>query len=217
MYILVQASKCCLGDGIMQDQGIDKEELSRIAETVRGDAASYGYIVDKYKDCIYGLCLKMTGSRHEADDLTQEIFLKSFKNLKQYSVQYKFINWLYTLALNIIRNHLRRKRILSFFPLGNRFQNDDGEEIVFEPEDKNGAAPGKPQAELAAQWTEKIIMSLSPVLRATFVLRYVDNLKYDEIASILGVSINTVKVHLNRARTFLFDKYSKQYDETFLP
>jgi len=201
----------------MQDQGIDKEELSRIAETVRGDAASYGYIVDKYKDCIYGLCLKMTGSRHEADDLTQEIFLKSFKNLKQYSVQYKFINWLYTLALNIIRNHLRRKRILSFFPLGNRFQNDDGEEIVFEPEDKNGAAPGKPQAELAAQWTEKIIMSLSPVLRATFVLRYVDNLKYDEIASILGVSINTVKVHLNRARTFLFDKYSKQYDETFLP
>ena len=79
----------------MQDQGIDKEELSRIAETVRGDAASYGYIVDKYKDCIYGLCLKMTGSRHEADDLTQEIFLKSFKNLKQYSVQYKFINWLY--------------------------------------------------------------------------------------------------------------------------
>ena len=208
---------CCLGDDIMQDQDIDKEELSHITQTVRGDAGAFGYIIDKYKDCIYGLCLKMTGSRHDADDLTQEIFLKSFKNLKQYNVQYKFLNWLYTLALNIIRNHLRRKKILSFLPLGNTFKNDDGGEITFEPEDKNSAAPGKPQAGLAAQFTEKMIMSLSPVLRSTFVLRYVHNLKYDEIASISGISINNVKVHLNRARTFLYDKFSEQYNETFLP
>lgn len=201
----------------MQEQVLDNEDLIHITETVRGNTASFEYIIDKYKSCIYSLCLRMTGNRHESDDLTQEIFLKAFKNLKQYNIEYKFLNWLYTLALNVIRNHQRREKILRFLPLGNKYKNEDGEEENFEPVDKDSSDIGKPQAGLAAEWTEKMIMSLSPVLRITFMLRYVHNLKYDEISDILGISINTVKVHLNRARIFLFEKYSKKYNETFLP
>ncbi|MHB9155574.1 MAG: RNA polymerase sigma factor [Endomicrobiales bacterium] len=200
-----------------KEEDLDKEELLRIADTVRGNTVSFGYIVDKYKDRMFDLCLRMAGNRQEAEDLTQETFLKAFKNLKQYGVQYKFSTWLYTLALNTVRNHLRRKKILSFFPLGKTVENEDGEETTFEPPERSGALPGKPASELAEQWTEKLVMSLSPALRPAFVLRYVHDLKYEEISSILGVPVNTVKVHLNRARTYLYDRFRQEYNETFLP
>jgi len=201
----------------MQDQNLDREELLHIAETVRGNTVSFGYIVEKYKDYIYNLCLRMTGNRHEAEDLTQEAFLKSFKNLKQYNVQYKFSNWLYTLTLNIVRNHLRRKKVLSFLPFGKTGENEDGEETYSEPAAAEDRPAGKPVSGAAEEWTEKLVMSLSPSLRPAFILRYMHDLKYDEIAGILGIPVNTVKVHLNRAHTYLYEKYYKEYSETFLP
>lgn len=199
------------------DQAIhfDKEELSSIAETVRGNTASFGYIVNKYKDYIYDLCYRMTGSRQEAEDLTQEAFLRALRNLSYYNMRFKFSNWLYTIALNIIRNHLRRKKILSFVPLGRTFISKDGDEIYIEPEDKEAGKQVEWPREMIGKWTEKLVMALSPALRPAFVLRHMHDMKYEEIASILGLPVNTVKVHLNRARTYLYQKYHIEYDETF--
>ena len=200
----------------MQEQEPDKEELLSIAETLRGNTVSFGYIVDKYKDYIYNLCFRMTGNRHEAEDLTQEVFLKSFRNLKQYNVQYKFSNWLYTIGLNVVRNHLRRKKIISFLPFEKTVENQEGEETRYEASFGENDPAGKQKPEAAEKWTEKLVMALSPSLRPVFMLRHIYDLKYEEISSILEIPINTVKVHLNRARKCLYDKYYKEYNETFV-
>jgi RNA polymerase sigma-70 factor (ECF subfamily) len=115
-----------------------------------------------------------------------------------------------------VRNHLRRKKIISFLPFERTVENEDGEETRYEALAEENDPVAKQKLGNAEKWTEKMVMALSPSLRPVFMLRYVYDKKYDEISSILDIPINTVKVHLNRARKYLYDKFYQEYNETFM-
>lgn len=192
----------------------DTNDLTLVKNTLDGDPSAFGSIIDKYKDYIYDLTRRMTGNSADADDLTQETFLKAYKELGKFRIEYKFSNWLYTIALNLARNFLRRKKLVSFLSLD--FKKDDEETLVIPVADKTYSdleSGGK--EEIAKKLFERFTMSLSPSLRAAFILRYKHNLSVDDISKTLQIPSATAKVKLHRARNYLFSKFRNEVNETF--
>lgn len=191
----------------------ETNDLTLLKNTLDGDTSAFGIIIDKYKDYIYDLMLRMTGNFDDAADLTQETFLKAYKELKKFKIEYKFSNWLYTIALNLARNFLRRKKLVSFLSLD--FKKDDEETLVIPVADKTYSnLESENKEELAKKMFEKLTMSLSPSLRAAFILRYKHNLSVDDISKTLQIPPATAKVKLHRARNYLFSKFKDKVDET---
>ena len=90
-----------------------KIEAQIVAKVLKGDRQSYALLVEKYKSPIYNLAYRMTGNREDAADLTQDTFIRAYLYLWRYDPHKKLFTWLYTLALSIIKNHLRKKGIIN--------------------------------------------------------------------------------------------------------
>src|SRR5450759_237698 len=89
------------------DQIIEAEIVARV---LKGDRQAYALLVEEYKSHIYNLAYRMTGNSEDADDLTQETFIRAYQHLWRYDPSKKFFTWLYTLALNLIRNHFKKNK-----------------------------------------------------------------------------------------------------------
>jgi RNA polymerase sigma-70 factor (ECF subfamily) len=83
------------------DQKIAAEIVARV---LKGDRKAYALLVEEYKSPIYNLAYRMTGNLEDADDLTQETFIRAYQYLRRYDPRKKFFTWLYTIALNLIKN-----------------------------------------------------------------------------------------------------------------
>jgi len=86
-------------------QDKDQEIIERV---LGGERDAYGTLVDRYKGPLFNLAYRMTGSRHDADDLTQETFIRAYAALSSFRKGSKFFTWLYTISLNLVRNHLKK-------------------------------------------------------------------------------------------------------------
>ena len=88
------------------DQKTDAEIVARV---LKGDIKAYTLLIEAYKGPVFNLAFRMTGSYQDADDLTQEIFIRAYQKLQKFDQDKKFFTWLYTLGINLIRNHLKKK------------------------------------------------------------------------------------------------------------
>ena len=88
------------------------KDIDIIRRVLEGNRDSYALIVDKYKGPIFNLTYRMTGSYDDASDLAQETFIRAYKNLSRFNTEKKFFTWLYTISLNLIRNHLKERNFL---------------------------------------------------------------------------------------------------------
>ena len=84
-----------------------REGQDLIARVCRGEQTAFAVLVDAYAKPIFNLAFRMTGNHQDADDLAQETFLRAYQKLNRFDSEKKFFTWLYTIALNIIRNHLK--------------------------------------------------------------------------------------------------------------
>jgi len=141
---------------------------------------------------IFRMVYYRTGSRMDAEDLTQEIFIKMSKNLNSLKDPSRFKAWLYSIALNRVRDFYRKKKLLSFF---NTTTIDEKTEQSDESNTGLDRIMGK------EFWDQfyNLTRQLSRKERETFILRYVDQLGIREIAETLKNNENTVKTHLYRA------------------
>ena len=89
-----------------------KQENETIQSVLNGDREKFALFVDKYKGPVFNLVYRLTGSRHDAEDLAQETFIKAYKALNSFQLKKKFFPWLYTIAINLTRNHLKKKKPL---------------------------------------------------------------------------------------------------------
>ena len=89
------------------DHDREREIIERV---LAGDRQAYALLVDAYKGPVFNLACRMTGSYSDADDLTQETFIRAYQKLEQFNPEKKFFTWLYTISINLIRNHLKRKQ-----------------------------------------------------------------------------------------------------------
>jgi RNA polymerase sigma-70 factor (ECF subfamily) len=174
-------------------------DIQLVERCLSGEEAAWEDLVKVHTRRVYGICYRFTGSDQEAQDLTQEVFLRIFRSLKSFrSGEGSFTVWLSRLARNLLIDHYRRTKLDR--------ATDSIEEQLPMLEEKTamisrteGLVAGREASELLQQGLQK----LSPELRETVILRDLEELEYREIAQVLNVPEGTVKSRLNRGRAEL--------------
>jgi RNA polymerase sigma factor (sigma-70 family) len=164
-----------------------------------GDQKAYAELMHRYKDSIYFMVLKMVNNKDDAMDITVTTFAKAFENLEKYRPDYAFSTWLFKIATNGSIDFIRKKKIQTTSLDGFRDSDDRVFEIksdVLNPEETS----------IKKQQTEQlkeIIDSLPLRYKKLIILRYFDELSYDEIAAYMDLPLGTVKAQLFRGRDLL--------------
>jgi RNA polymerase sigma factor (sigma-70 family) len=171
-----------------------------------GDEQSFTILLNKYKQQIYLLLLRMIGNEVIAEDLTLEVFSKAFSNIKQYSPDYAFSTWLYKIATNHCIDYIRRKQgqpdIIS---RDNDQMNSITQSILSD-------SPTPEEIIIDDQhssFLQKKLYQLTSPHREIINLRYFKEYSYEEIAKELNIPIGTVKARLYRAKQALHKIISK--------
>jgi len=186
-----------MSDTAGQGNVVALSDLAVCVEQARsGDRRAMSELIAMFREDIYRMVYYRTGNRMDAEDLTQEVFLKVFDNLKSLKDTAMFRPWLYRIAVNRVNDYHRRKKFLSFFvPAGDR---EDGPEM----EDVKGSDESVLDQVIKKEFwreVESFMRRLSKLEREVFQLRFMDHLGIAEISVVLGRGESTVKTHLYRA------------------
>ena len=179
-----------------------KKDLSLVEAVIKGDQSAYAELMERYRDSIYFMMLKMVKNADDADDLTIEAFGKAFNRLKQYSPNYAFSTWLFKIASNNCINFIRKKRI-KMTSMDSGVKTDEGETMYI---DARSTAKDPEQEVMHNQKVKhmrELVSKLKPRYRVLVEKRYFEELSYEEISQELDLPLGTVKAQLFRARDFL--------------
>lgn len=175
------------------------------------DQKAYAELMQRYREPIYFMLLKMVNNKDDADDLTIEAFGKAFKRLAQYTPQFAFSTWLFKIASNNCIDYIRKKRIRAI-SIDQGFMNDDGDTIEISVKDSILDPAEQLQREERIGKMRMIVDKLKPRYRRLVELRYFEEKAYEEIAEELNLPLGTVKAQLFRAREFLFQMMQNTKD-----
>ena len=162
----------------------------------KGDLYAFDLIVKRYKDQLLNFVYRFVGNQEEAEDIVQETFLRVYRKRKAYKRIAKFSTWIYTIAGNLSRTELRRRKRRKLFSVADMGYEDRDYEISDEEYNPENYVEGVIQEEII----HKEINNLSPKFREVIILRDVQELSYEEISKIIRVPIGTVKSRVNRGR-----------------
>ena len=174
------------------------DENALIEGMARGDQRAFREFVERYKKKVYYLALDMAGNPVDAEDISQEVFLKVFRSFATFRKGAKLGSWLYRVTYNASIDHLRRKGAAPE-PVGDEVLESLGQAATELP---YGAAKDPARAAESSQFQARIARALekvSPQEKAVFLLRHYDDLMLKDIAESLGLSIGSVKSYLFRA------------------
>ncbi len=186
----------------LSDKG--KRDLALVERALNGDQLAYGDLMEKYRESIYFMMIKMVRTEDDAEDLTIEAFGKAFNRLHQYSPSYAFSTWLFKIASNNAIDFIRKKRI-KVTSMDNAYTNDDGESVGIDVKSAEKDPEEVTMHGEKVEWMREIVKKLKPRYRDLIEKRYFQELSYDEIAQDMGLPLGTVKAQLFRARAFLAD------------
>jgi RNA polymerase sigma-70 factor, ECF subfamily len=184
-------------------------EVSRlIVRCQTGDRQAFDELVAKYQRYVYNLIYQHLGRTDDIEDVAQEVFLRLYKFIRKYRGNASLESWIYKVVLNYCRTHARRRstftRIFGVVP------NSNGEERGFEILDTLASETYDPAKTVEQRVQAEDIMgavrSLPPIYSDILIMREVNELSYEEIAQILGISIGTVKSRISRARDLVRGK-----------
>jgi len=165
-----------------------------------GNEQAYKKLMDRYRDSIYYMLLKMIKNKNDAEDLTIESLGKAFKNIDKYSHDFAFSTWLYKIAFNHCIDFIRKKKIVT---TSIELTNEKGETYI-RPIIDNGLSPEAAYIKAQkAQILRETITTLKPHYQKLVNLRYYKEFSYIEISKELNIPIGTVKAQLFRVREIL--------------
>ena len=162
----------------------------------RRDVDAFEQLYRAYVDRVHGLCWRLCGDRHRAEDLTQEVFLRVWERIDAFEGRSQFFTWLYRVAVNRVTDALRSEM--------QRSKREVSDEMVQVPERATGG-----ESPLAALDLEAAIAALPTGARVTFVLHDVEGYTHEEIAAMTGIAAGTSKAQLHRARRLLQQKLTR--------
>ncbi len=186
------------GWGMLAGRGLDSEQIL-IERCLKGEESAWEDMAKIYTRRVYAMCYRFTGNDGQAQDLTQEVFLRIFKNLKSFrSGEGSFTTWLARLTRNLLIDHYRRTRL-------DRATDPIEDQLPLLEERQSAAtrADGLISGREASEILQQGLQRLSPELREAVILRDLEEMEYREIAQVLNVPEGTVKSRLNRGRTEL--------------
>lgn len=163
-----------------------------------GEESAWEDLIKVHTRRVYAICYRFTGNDHEAQDLTQEVFLRIFRSLKSYRAgEGSFTVWMSRLARNLLIDHYRRSKLA-------RATDSIENQLPLLAETKSGSRADRLLAgREASELLRNALQKLSPELREAVILRDLEELEYKEIAQVLDVPEGTVKSRLNRGRAEL--------------
>jgi len=177
-----------------------------VRRCVAGDAAAWEEIVQKYHRRIYNICYRFAGSANDAEDLTQEVFIKIYRTLNTYDVERgAFMTWVTTMTRNLLVDHFRKtknERItdsLEATPSG----HEDAMPLSERIPDQGPTPDAGVQSRETSEAVHQALQKLSPELREAVILRDLQDMDYRQIATVLRVPEGTVKSRINRGRAEL--------------
>ncbi|MGC8874162.1 MAG: RNA polymerase sigma factor [Chloroflexia bacterium] len=170
-----------------------QEEQVWILRTLQGDQEAFAQLVQRYQRQVYNLAYRMLGNVQDAEDVAQETFLRAYRALDAFEIGKKFSCWLLSIASNLCIDLLRRRKF-AWLSL-----QDVSYRTAAAQEEPVGSALRREQA----HEVQRLLSRLPEKYRVVVVLRYWYDLSYEEIVEVTGLSLNTVKTRLHRARAML--------------
>lgn len=176
------------------------EEKELVQRTMEGDEEAFGVLVKKYRTKVFNLAYSLTRDRDAADDLAQESFIKAYFALPRFKLKSGFGTWLYRIAMNTVKDYLRKKSKIREVAFGKEIEHLVIQEDEMERKEK------KQQEEQNRRLVHEAIQSLPEKYQLILSLRDIQGFSYGEIADILNISPGTVDSRLHRARKSLRKK-----------
>ncbi|MCX5713105.1 MAG: sigma-70 family RNA polymerase sigma factor, partial [Candidatus Omnitrophica bacterium] len=185
---------------------IKNEDVLLIEAFNKGDQASFDKLVIKYKNKIFNLCFRFLNNYEEADDCAQEAFVKVFRSLSGFKFESSFSTWIYRVAVNTCKNKVlssefrQRKKMIRIDSPAN--DPKDGDRPLEIGDEKYSPRKAAQDAERSG-FISEAIASLPDDQKQVIILRDIEGLSYDEIATVTGFNLGTVKSRISRARQTL--------------
>ncbi|MCC6475540.1 sigma-70 family RNA polymerase sigma factor [bacterium] len=165
------------------------------------NAAAFDEIVRRYRDPLFNFVVRLLGDSFFSEDVVQETFVRVYRNKHRYHQIAKFSTWIYTIASNLAKTELRRRKVRNFFSISSKGNEERDYDIVDQDTDVERTVDGRMKSEMILKEIEK----LPHHFKEAVILRDVQDLSYEEISQILKVPLGTVKSRVNRGRTRLQD------------
>ena len=178
---------------------MDEKEI--IKNIQQGNVQAFSILVDRHKNMVYSLVLKMIGNVEDAEEVAQDAFVKAFKSIKQFKGQSKFSTWLYKITYFTAINYLRKHKMLTAPIDMSTFSNNDKSAIEQLNQDDQ------------KRYIKKALEYLKPIEKTLITLFYIDEFSNKEIEKITGLSQNNIKVSLMRTRKKLFGIMNKMLND----
>ena len=175
---------------------MDKPDAELVIQYIKGDEVSFDVLTNRHLKAVYNFVCRFTGRTDDAEDIVQEVFLKVWKNLNKYNPQRNFRTWLLSIAHNTAIDFLRKKKGVPF----SEFEVDGGNNSL--TDNLSDPAPLPPEIfaiDESKKLLEGALVELSPNYRAVLLLRYQNDITFEEIGQILGKPLHTVKSQHRRA------------------
>ncbi len=171
-------------------RGVDDTDL--VLASRRGDDRAFGELVRRHSDLAYGVALRMLRDPHDAEDAAQNAFVRAWRSLDAFRSDARFTTWLYRIVTNTCIDHLR-------------VHGDPPTTLPPSLPDTGSGPADRAVAASVAHVVADAIATLSPGDRAAFLLRTIEQLRYDEVAEVLEISTGAVRSRLRRSRRVVAD------------
>jgi RNA polymerase sigma-70 factor (ECF subfamily) len=177
----------------------DKDEKKLVDRICGGDMTSFQELVERYKKKVYYLANDIVGDHHDAEDISQEVFIKVFRFIKKFRKEAKLSSWIYQITVNTSIDMKRKKTKKTHV-----FMEESQMERIHQAASLTGNSINTPEhrteTNMLQNRVEHLLDKVSPKERSVFVMRYYNEFKTTEIAETLNLSTNTIKSLLFRAK-----------------
>jgi len=161
---------------------------------------AYEILVKRFKDPLMNFVYRFLGDRDISTDIVQDTMIKFYLKKDSYQSIAKFSTWIYTIAGNLSKNELKRRKRRTILSIS----NDDPDDYTLQIEDKNFVAPDRAaDNSIKSEIIQKALLKVKPIYREVVILRDIEGMSYDEISDMTDLSIGTVKSRINRGRAHL--------------
>lgn len=180
----------------------DISDKQLVAEAQNGRESAFSQLQQRYQTALFSMVFRHLGHREEAEDIVQQVFLKAYQHINAFRGESKIYTWMYTIALNLVRNHIRQRYTRRTVSLDDMGSHHDGPAPQWA---EKGPSPEEEAARHAdIEAIRDSLVCLGEEQRTIFVWHYFQQLPMDAIARRLDRPLGTVKVYLHRARKTVY-------------
>lgn len=186
---------------------MNEEEI--VKQLKSGNYTNYDKIVDLYKNRVFGMAYKFTGDYDESQDLAQEVFLKIYRQIKNFREESKLSTWIYRISVNTCLDWKKKKERMKSINFSNMV-NEENKDQIIDIKDESLSPDKIVLQDEDQKQVHKLIYELSDKYKTVLIMYHFNEMSYQDIARALDIPERTVETRLYRARRMLKDKMSKE-------